>query len=184
VREEALQQLGRLTADPAIISTLNNSAANDPAYRVRASALRSIAAIKAPSAFETLEAAVKTESPDDTLRNAALEALGPLGDDRAVPSLIEWSAPGKPFETRQVAMGAVARLDKKDKKITQTLLSYLQEPHFDVNFWALFALGERGDPDAIGPLEDLLKSGNLSMGERPVVEEQLGILRAQPSAAK
>ena len=71
---------------------LTEIAANDKAYRVRAAALNALGDIKAPNAYDVLTAAVKLDSPDDTLRNGALEGLGSLADDRSVPLLLEWSA--------------------------------------------------------------------------------------------
>ena len=92
--------------------------------------------------------------------------------------LPEWTALGKPLRSRQAAILAVANLDKKNKNITSTLVSYLHEPYFDVNFWVFYALGTRGDPDAIGFSEDLLKEGDLSMGERSVIERQITALKS------
>jgi aminopeptidase N len=179
VRDVAVQQLGGFKDDPSLASKLSAIAANDKAYRVRAAAIESIGAIKAPGAYDTLVAEAKSESPDNIVRNAAIRGLGTLGDDKAVPLLLEWASPGKDTRSRQVAMLAVARLDKKNKDITKALISYLHEPYFDVNFWALFAIGARGDPDAIAPLQDLLNSGDVSLGERSVVEEQLSLLKAR-----
>ena len=144
---------------------------------MRAAGLNAIGELKAPNAYELLTAALKTDSPDDTIRNGALEGFGSLGDDRAVPALLEWSAPGKDFETRGAAIEAVAGLDLKNKAITRALISYLREPNTDVKFRALFALGRRGDPDAIAPLEEMVKSGDLNLGDEPYVEMQIQALK-------
>jgi aminopeptidase N len=181
VRAFAVQQLGSFNDDAALGPKLTEIAANDKAFTVRARALEALGEIKAPNAYDVLVAAVKTESPDDTLRNAALDGLGELGDDRAVPLLLEWSAAGKDFDTRSSAIGSVAGLDLKNKAITQTLISYLKEPYFDVKFATVFALTKRGDPDAIGPLEDLVKSGDLSLGTAPFVQAQIQALKAKAS---
>jgi len=113
------------------------------------------------------------------LRNGGLEGLGSLGDDRAIPVLLEWSATGKDFETRSAAISALAGLDPKDKKITQTLVSYLQEPYIDIKFATIFALSKRGDPDAIPALEALIKSGDLSLGTAPLVQSQIDAIKAK-----
>jgi aminopeptidase N len=178
VRDVAVGQLGHFKDDAVLPSQLTEIAAQDKAYRVRAAALGTLAQIHAPRAYDTLVAAVKSDSPNDILRNAGLEGLGTLGDDRAVPLLLDWTALGKPLDSRQAAILAVANLDKKNKNITNTLVSYLHEPHFDVNFWVIYGLGSRGDPDAIAPLEDLLKGDDLSMGERSVVERQVAKLKS------
>ncbi len=179
VRKIAVQQLGNFTTDSSLGPKLIEIASQDKAFSVRAAALNAIGEIKAPKAYETLTAALRTDSPDDTLRNGALEGLGSLGDDRAVPVLLEWSASGKDFETRGSAIEAVAELDLKNKTITQALISYLKEPYNDVKFPTLIALGRRGDPDAIGPLQDLIKSGDLNLGDAPFVEMQIEALKAK-----
>jgi HEAT repeat protein len=179
VRDVAVTQLGKFKSDSALASKIADISANDKSYHVRGAALKSLAENKSPNAFEILSAAVKTDSPDDVLREAALHAFGPLGDDRAVPILLEWAAIGKPLDTRSAAIDAVAGLDKKNKEITKDLISYLGEPYFNVKFSALFALGSRGDQDAIAPLEALLRSGELSIGAAPYVESQIEVLKAQ-----
>ncbi|MFZ3214588.1 MAG: M1 family aminopeptidase [Candidatus Acidiferrales bacterium] len=179
VRQVAVQQFGKFTDDPALGPQLTEIAANDKAFRVRGNALSALGAIKAPNAFDVLTAAVQSESPDDTLRNAALEGLGSLDDDRGVPLLLQWSAPGKDFETRGAAIEAVAGMDLKNKAITTTLVSYLREPYIDIKYAALFALTKRGDPDAIAPLEALLHSGDLNLGDAPFIQMQIGALKAK-----
>ena len=130
-----------------------------------------------PGAYALLNAAVAGDSPDDFLRQAALRAYGSLGDEKAVPLLLQWSAPGKPFETRQAAMSSLARLQKSNQGITRALTGYLQEPYFPVRFHAVFALGERGDAEAIPALEALLKSDDLSIAFAPMIEEQIARLK-------
>jgi aminopeptidase N len=180
VREVAVQQLGQFKDDAANLGPrLETIAREDKAYTVRGAALRALGAIKAASAYDVLTAAVQSDSPDDTLRSAALNGLGELGDDRAVPLLLEWSGPGKPLDTRSAAIFAVAGLDKKNKDITRMLASYLTEQNTSVRFPTIFALGERGDPEAIGPLEALLKSGDLSIGMQPFVEGQIARLKGE-----
>jgi aminopeptidase N len=179
VRQVAAQELGGFTDDASLAPQLTEIATNDKAFRVRAAALNALGEIKAQNAYDVLIAAVKLDSPDDTLRNGALEGLGSLADDRSVPLLLEWSAPGKPFDTRGAAIAAVAGLDTKNKTITKTLISYLQEPYIDIKYASLFALTKRGDSDAIAPLEAMLKSGDLSLGTAPYIEMQIDALKAK-----
>ncbi len=182
VRQVAVQELGGFTDDASLGPQLTAIATNDKAYRVRAAALNALGEIKAPNAYDVLTAAVKLDSPDDTLRNGALEGLGSLADDRSVPLLLEWSATGKPFDTRGAAIGAIAGLDTKNKTITKTLISYLQEPYIDIKYATLFALSKRGDPDAIAPLEAMLKAGDLNLGAAPYIQMQIDALKAKTAA--
>ncbi len=182
VRDVAVEQLGNFKEDSSLPARLTAIASSDKAYRVRAAALGALADLKAPGAYDALAAAVNTDSPDNVVRDAALGGLGRLGDDRAVPLLLEWSRPGKDQRTRQAAMLAVGRLDKKNKEITKTLLAYLHEPSFDVSLWGLFAIGERGDADAIGPLEDLLKSDDVTANQKTMIESQIEVLQAHAAS--
>lgn len=84
--------------------------------------------------------------------------------------------PGKPYDDREAAVAGMANLDKGNKDITKALVAGLRDPNFDLQLTTVFALVERGDPDAIGPLEELLRSGNVTSDERPHVERAIEIL--------
>ncbi len=183
VRDSAVQQLGNFKDDPSLPGKLSELAVSDKMYRVRAAALSALASLKAPGAYDTLVAALQTNTPENTVRNAAIEGLGKLGDDRAVPVLLEWSAAGQDLRTRQVAMMAVAHLDKKNKDVTRALVSYLREPYFDVSFWGLFAVGARGDIDAVAPLEEMLKSEDVTASQKTMIARQIAELKAHANTA-
>ena len=184
VREVAVRTLGNFKQDPSLGPRLTSIASSDSAYRVRAAALVALGEMKAPNAFDVLAAAVNSDSPDGILRDGALDAFGPLDDPRAVPILTEWSALGKPVSSRQDAIGALGELDKKNSAITQTLLSYLHDPHFDVRTASILALGGRGDASAIGPLQAMRDSGDSTMPEAPYLNTALRLLKAQPTTTK
>jgi aminopeptidase N len=189
VRAVAVEQLGKYRGDEEIAKRLQNIYKDDKAYSVRGAALQSLALDKAPNAEPILERALTISSPDDVLRSAALRAMGSLGDNSVVPALLEWSSPGKPSRLRSIAIGSLGRADLKNHDITARLISYLNESSFDIRFASIFALGRRGDPTAIEPLEAQLKTGQLSIGVPHAVEdliEQLKGKRApekEPSAA-
>jgi aminopeptidase N len=182
VRDVAARALGHFKGDSSVASTLASTASSDPAYRVRAAALLALAEVKTPGAFDVLSAAVRSDSPDNMLRDAALRGMGELGDDRATPILLDWAAPGKPLPSRQEAITSLASMDKKDKGITAALVSYLKEPYFDVRLASIIALGARGDVAAVEPLEALLKSGDLPPEQESFVRTTLSTLRPQPTA--
>ena len=184
VRVVAVDQLGRYKSDEEVAKRLENVYKDDKAYSVRGAALQSLAMAKAPDAEALLEKAVATSSPEDVIRSAALRAMGSLGDASVVPTLIEWSSPGKPSDLRGIAIGALGRVDLKNHDITTRLIAYLSEPSFDIRFATIFALGRRGDPTAIGPLEALLKTGQLSIGVPHAVEDLIAQLKAQDAPQK
>lgn len=181
LRARIVQTLGKFKDNAEIIAKVESVAKDDSSYRARAAALQAIGRLKTPNALQTLTAAVNSESPDGFLRNAALRACGPLGDDKAVPLLREWAEPGKEIPSRQAAISSLASLQKDNKEITNQIASYLTEPHFPIRIAAIFALGMRGDASAIPALEALLKSNDLSIEMAPMIKEQIDRLKKGPS---
>ena len=184
VRVVAVDQLGKFRGDEEIAKRLQNIYKDDKAYSVRGAALQSLALDKAPNVEPILEKALTISSPDDVLRNAALRAMGSLGDNAVVPALTEWSSPGKPSALRGVAIGSLGRVDLKNHEITARLISYLNESSFDIRYAAIFALGRRGDPTAIEPLEALLKTGQLSIGVPHALEDLIDQLKGKEAPQK
>ena len=177
VRNYIAAALGNFKDDPKIAGKLEYIAREDRSYRARANALQSLGKLKAPNALADLTAAVNADSPDGFVRNSALRALGYLGDDKGVPLLREWSAAGRPIDSRMAAISSLARLDKSNKEITQQIAGYLNEPRFPIRYSAIMALGTRGDPSAIPALETLLKSSDLSIEMAPAIKQQIARLQ-------
>jgi aminopeptidase N len=177
VRNHIVEALGSFKDDAAIKTNLEAIARDDSSYRSRAAALQAIGRMKTPHAYDALIAAVNSDSPDGFLRDAALRAFGPLGDDKAVPVLLNWAAPGKDMEARRAAISSLARLQKDNKEITNQIAGYLSELHFPIRLSAIFALGSRGDASAIPALEALLKSNDLSIEMAPMIKGQIERLK-------
>jgi aminopeptidase N len=182
VRSRIVTALGNFSDDTAIEAKLEFISRDDNSYRARSSALQAIARLKSPNALAALQAAVAADSPNGFLRNAALRAFGPLGDDQAVPLLLEWAAVGKPMDSRTAAINSLGRLEKENKDITKQIAAYLSEPHFPVRMASIYALGTRGDASAVPALEDLLKSNDLSIEMVPMIKGQIARLK-NPQAA-
>jgi len=181
VRNHIVAALGSIKDEPKIAAKLLDIARDDASYRTRANALQSLGKLKAANALPALVAAVNADSPDDFLRNAALRSLGYLGDDKGVPLLREWSAPGKAIETRIAAIASLGRLEKSNKEITAQIAGYLTEPHYPIRYAAMRALGSRGDPSAIPALQALLKRDDLSIDMAPTIKQQIAQLQKDDS---
>ena len=183
VRDVAVGQLGTFKTDSSLGAQLGKIATDDAAYRVRNAAMQSLAQLKAPNAFDVLNAAVQMDSPDNTSRRAALRAFGILGDDRAVPILLAWSVAGKPIELRQAAIGSLGPVGRGNKDVTRALVACLDEPRIS-RYAVVFAIGRHGDPDAITALENLMKAEKLSFGLKSVIKNQIESIRAQAAGGK
>ncbi len=177
VRATIVLALENFKDDAAVIARLQIVAREDSSYRARGAALRAIGRLKGPGAYETLVAAVSADSPDGFLRNAALSGLGLLGNDQAVPLLRDWAVAGKDMDSREAALGSLARLQKENKELTQVIAGYLQDPHFPIRRTAIYALGGRGDVSAIPALEAMLQSKALSIEMQPMIKEQIERLK-------
>ncbi|MGC1904816.1 MAG: M1 family aminopeptidase [Candidatus Acidiferrum sp.] len=182
VRFHIVSAIGYFKDNPDTPARLEAIARDDRSYRARASALEALGHSKTPNALLALTAAVNADSPDGILRNAALRSLGFLGDDKAVPLLRAWAAPGKALDSRASAIASLGRLDKDNKEITQQIASYLTEPHFSARWSAIHALGNRGDASAVPALEALLKSNDLSIEMVPEIKEQIDRLQQSKNA--
>ncbi|HUI73665.1 MAG TPA: M1 family aminopeptidase [Candidatus Acidoferrum sp.] len=180
VRNRVVTALGNFKESPELAAKLTSVANNDSSWRARAAGLQALGKMKAPGALDILNAAVAGESPDGFLRNAALRAMGPLGDDKAVPTLQAWIVSGKELEARQAAISSLAQLDKTNKQITQQIAGYLFDPHFRIRISAIFALGGRGDISAVPSLEALLNSNDLSIEIAPMIKRQIARLKKGP----
>jgi len=177
VRATIVQSMDSFKDDPTVIARLNSAASDDTSYRARGAALRALGRMKASGAYDTLVAAVNGDSPDGFLRDAALNGLGSLGDDKAVPLVREWTMPGKDMDSRRAAIASLSRLDKNNKDLTQFIAGYLQDPDFPIRRTAIFALGMRGDASAIPALEAMLQSKNLSIEMEPMIKQQIERLK-------
>jgi aminopeptidase N len=177
VRGSIVLALENFKEDAAVVARLQSVAREDSSYRARGAALRTLGRVKPAGAFETLAAAVSGDSTDGFLRNAALSGLGALGDEKAVPLLKEWAAPGKDMDSREAAIGGLARLQKENKELTQAIAGYLQDSHFPIRRTTIYALGGRGDVSAIPALEAMLQSKSLSIGMEPTIKGQIERLK-------
>jgi HEAT repeat protein len=90
---------------------------------------------------------------DPTVQYDAAEALGDIGDERAVTPLL---TAFKNDETGGVRWKAAEALSKLGTHSVAGLIGALQHDDDDVRWKAAIALGEIGDPQAIPPLINLL----------------------------
>jgi HEAT repeat protein len=93
------------------------------------------------------------EHKDPLIQYEAAEALGNLGDEKAVGALITAL---KRDEFSGVRWKAAEALSKIGNPAVEGLIATLQYPDDDVRWKAAIALGEIGNPDAIEPLIALL----------------------------
>jgi aminopeptidase N len=181
VRETAVSQLGQFRDDATLAAKLAEVSRSDAAYRIRSAALIAYGQLKPSGGLAFLQEAARMESPDDTIRRAALRAMGALGDDMAVETLRTWSEQGKPIDVRGAAIASLAQLDKKNEAVESQLIAYLDDPETDISVSASLALGGRGDPAAIAPLQAMLNRSDVSPDLARFIQRALAQLKRDGS---
>ncbi len=115
-----------------------------------------------PRTIEVFEGAKKTRDQDPTVRRYLAIVLGHLGDERAVPSLLDATSPGEPDqETRLNATWALGRC--KDARAVPALIALLDDPFDGQRKTAAFALGELGDKSACDALAKHLTDSTIDV---------------------
>jgi HEAT repeat protein len=162
VRVAAIEALGA-TAHPSAVEPLIGAirdaekASSPAAAQVRAAAVAALQRI-GPAAASLLRLAASDRSP--RLREAAIEALGGIGDPEAVPTLVA-ALGDERSNVRQAAARALARARTPD--CVTALLASLHHRDPSTRRSVLEALGEAGDPRAAEALSRVLAER-----ERPV----------------
>jgi aminopeptidase N len=126
----------------------------DPSYFVEAAAATSIGKTKSARAYAVLSSALaKKESWQETIRAGVFAGLAELGDDRAIPDCIAWTAYGKPTPARRAAVAALGKLGEGRKDVRETLIALIDDRSFHVRFAAIDSLEALHEQAAIEPFE-------------------------------
>ncbi|UCH09527.1 MAG: HEAT repeat domain-containing protein [Fidelibacterota bacterium] len=160
VRRAVVAALGEYVGDKKIAAALEDVFRNDSSYYTQAEAVMGIAKLATTTAYDVCVEALEMPSHKNVIRTGALYGLSELGDPRGVDHALAWAEYGRPPEVRAKAITALAKLalvnPDQRKKIENTLVSLLEDPHFYVRYSAMEALGKLGNPALIPSLETSL----------------------------
>lgn len=158
-RRAVVEALGEFRGDEraadALLPVLQQG---DPSYAVEGEAAKSLGRVRSSRAFEALTAALREkDSWNETIRQRVLEGLGELGDPRAVPVVLEWTAYGKPAPARVAAVGALEKLARGERRneVVERLVALLDDPQLRVVLRAVAALRAVCAEQAVPALERL-----------------------------
>ena len=144
VRRAVASALGGFrTARAAKILTL--LARNDRSYLVGAEASRALGRTRQPGVKKTLLALAKRRSWGDCLQSGALDGLGNLRDDDAVPEVAAYTEYGHPTRGRRSAIHALASL-ADTRRARERIEDLLSDREHHVRVAAVDALFSVGDP--------------------------------------
>ncbi len=135
-------------------SLLTDLLQNDPSPYVRCEAALSLAKAWPDGAFATLKEAMKAHSPNETLAEACLEAMGKLKDGAVVEVIKENIRYGKPTRVRIGALKAITgRGHVRDEEVPMVKEILLRDKEFRVREYLIAKLipsvGDRRFLDAV-----------------------------------
>src|SRR5262249_50556618 len=111
VRRACVGQLGKFLRDAKGATALKEGLQKGGArYGVEAAARRGHAGVQPPDAVAVLLPWLAKPSHNETLRTAALGALGETRDLSALDTLLTWTKKGKPRECRSAALSSLGKL--------------------------------------------------------------------------
>ena len=155
IRRRSAEMLGVLGDSGAVQHLL--AALKDPAIRVRLAATRSVRKLDMAEhraeAVVALMEVLERKSYDSThhrLREETAQALGQLGDSRAIPTLV--AALEYRYDSDLHSCAAEALGEIGDPRAVPGLIVALTDGHARVKGDAAQALGRIGDSRAVGPL--------------------------------
>ncbi|HEX6765393.1 MAG TPA: HEAT repeat domain-containing protein, partial [Polyangiaceae bacterium] len=143
VRRSVASSLGAFRTNEAarLLTTL---ARNDESYLVGAEASRALGRTRQPGAKKTLVALAKRPSWGDCFQSGALDGLGNLRDESAVPDVTTFSAYGHPTRGRRSAIHALAQL-ADSRRAREHIEELLSDRDHHVKVAAVDALSLLGD---------------------------------------
>ncbi len=182
VRAAVATALGRFPSNPELLARLDQAARTDTSFTTRAAAIRSLGRLKPADGVDRLRPFLDQDSPHELIRRAAVSALGELGDDKAIPLLLEWTAAGKEDDVRLEGISVLGRLGRGKAEVRDHLVKLLDDPYFRVRGAAVSALRQRREREAVPALEAVARNdwnSFIARSARTAIEE----IQKPPAAA-
>jgi len=179
VRIEVVQALGEIGDERAVKSLIDTM--DDESLVVREKAAKALGKLGKREAEEALISALGSNT-DLSILCSVIEALGQIGDTRAVDPLII-SLTHKESKVREYAAAALGKL--RDSRAVESLIAALSDEQERVRWYAADSLGKIGDPICVESLIKLLSDTSARVRESAVTAlGQIGNQQAIESLIK
>jgi aminopeptidase N len=158
VRMASAEALGGFYRDEEAAAPLEKLVGSDPAYGVRAAAIASLVKIRAERASRVCLGALKQDSDQDIVRNAALNGLADLNDAAALDRIKPYCTSGNRRVYRNTAIASYAKIAKNldeesaRRRAAEFLYPSLDDWHLRTRGAAIDALATIGAPSSVEPL--------------------------------
>ncbi|MEP7049888.1 MAG: M1 family aminopeptidase [Pseudomonadota bacterium] len=143
VRRAVASALGSFKT-AAAAKVLEKRAKSDPSYLVEAESVRALGRTRQTQAFDVIVSLLDRPSWAEVSRAGALDGLGALRDERALPEVLKRTQYGFPTRGRRAAISALAQISD-GRKVREHLEDLLddKDPHLKIDVVAaLQALGD------------------------------------------
>ncbi|MET0792445.1 MAG: HEAT repeat domain-containing protein, partial [Polyangiaceae bacterium] len=182
VRRAVASALGNFKT-PAAAAILQKRAKSDPSYLVEAESTRALGRTRQPEVLKVILPLLDRPSWAEVARAGALDALGALRDEQALPEVIQRTHYGYPTRGRRAAIAALAQISE-GRKVREHLEDLLddKDPHLKIDVVAaLQALGDVKSRGALhrakereldGRVVRRLREALRDMGEHKAVAER------------
>lgn len=166
VRIAAIQALGRMGDERAIVPLMGILGDQRENYRLRLSAAEGLGRLGDAQALNSLLNIVKDDhEPSQYLKESAVKALGMLGDIRALEPLLEMFESKKGIKNKfnflkEQIIEAIGRLGSNHNRATEALLEALEDEASCIRLSAVESLSEIGDASCIPALKKCLFDSN------------------------
>lgn len=158
VRSDLIGTLREFDAD-RVDERLAQYAEKDESYACRVAAIRGLAAHEAKQYADLLTELVHFESQHDQVRNAALDALAELDDERGLKLAMDYARYGNLDRSRPSAIEVVGKLAHYDEDAAADyLIDLLDDPEPRSQGSAMAALADMGEKRAEPLLEAIAES--------------------------
>jgi len=150
VRRAVAAALGSFRTAQAV-RVLAKHAKSDPSYLVEAESVRALGRTRQAEALPLILPLLDRASWAEVSRAGALDALGALRDERALPEILKRTQYGFPTRGRRAAIAALPQISDS-RKVREHLEDLLEDkdPHLKID--VVSALQTLGDPKSRGPL--------------------------------
>lgn len=127
VRRAVVRALGEFRTEASAGLLLARMARGDESWLVESELARSAGRTRQPAAYDALAGQLAKESWRDVVRCGAIDGLGALRDERAVPALLGLTSRRSSAAARRSAVGALAELGEDRRDVREALEQMLEE---------------------------------------------------------
>lgn len=168
VRLASAEALGGSYRNEKAAAPLEKLVSNDRAYGVRATAIASLVKMRAERASRICIDALKQESDQAIVRNAAINGLAELKDPATLDRVKPYCTPGNERFYRNNAIGAYAKLaqqlekDSDKRRAAEFLYPSLEDWHLRTREATIDALATIGEPSSAEALRRVATNDNVA----------------------